>query len=145
MRLSKSFKEFISDGTVKTQSPDLSRANFLAKESERDYEARNIILKKAGLDDKNANIIIKTFYDVLMEMIRAKMLIRGYKAEGFYAHEAEVSYLKEIGITDNDVHFANQLRYFRNRMTYYGKVLDRNYAEDVLKFMARVYPGLKEK
>jgi len=39
----------------------------------------------------------------------------------------------------------NQLRYFRNGIKYYGKVLDKEYAEQIVSFLNRIYPELVKK
>ena len=79
-----------------------------------------------------------------MELIRAKMLLEGYNASGFGAHEAEVSYLRVLGFNENDVQFADQLRFFRNGMLYYGTILDKEYAEKVVAFTKGAYAKLRE-
>ena len=141
----KNFSEFIKEGIVKRQYSDLSRARFLAKESEKSYIFLVSIIKNIGINDDNANSIIKISYDTIMELIRAEMLTHGYNAVGQGAHEAEVAYLRDIGFSENDVQFADQLRYFRNRIMYYGKILDKEYAEKVLEFMNKTYPKLRSK
>ncbi|HLC46736.1 MAG TPA: hypothetical protein VJI75_03255 [Candidatus Nanoarchaeia archaeon] len=40
--------------------------------------------------------------------------------------------------------FADQLRFFRNGMLYYGTMLDEDYAEKVIEFTKRTYAQLKE-
>ena len=77
-----------------------------------------------------------------MELIRAKMLLEGYNASGQGAHEAEVSYLRVLGFSEKDVQFADQMRFFRNGMLYYGKILDKEYAEKVVDFVKQTYPKL---
>ena len=79
-----------------------------------------------------------------MELARAKMLLEGYNSSGFGAHEAEVSYMRILGFNENDVQFANQLRFFRNGMIYYGTILDTEYAEKVIEFTKRIYLKLKK-
>ncbi len=80
-----------------------------------------------------------------MEAIRARMLLDGYNASGAYAHEAEVSYMRILGFDKNDVHFADQLRYFRNGILYYGKTFDKEYAKEAVNFLKRIYPELMKK
>lgn len=143
MRAIKSFDEFIEEGIAKKQSPDKSRANFLINEADTSLEGLNERIKKIGINEKNANSIIKDSYDIIMGLVRARMLLDGYNASGFGAHEAEVSYLRALGFIENDVQFANQLRFFRNGMLYYGKVMDKEYAQKVLDFLGKVYPRLK--
>ena len=72
------------------------------------------------------------------------MLLEGYHASGFDAHEAEVSYMRVLGFTEKEVQFADQLRFFRNGMLYYGTQLDKTYAEKVIAFTKRLYLKLKE-
>ena len=71
------------------------------------------------------------------------MYTDGYHASGLGAHEAEVSYLREIGFEEKDVAFADQLRYFRNGIEYYGNHLDAVYGEKVRDFVEMIFPRLK--
>lgn len=112
------FNEFIKKGIVKRQAPDKSRAEFLVKESNQGYLNLLEMIDKIKIRDENANEFVKACYDLLMELIRAKILLEGYHASGAGAHEAEVSYLRELGFKEIDVQFADQLRYFRNGMLY---------------------------
>lgn len=138
------FEEYISDGTAKRQSPDRNRAISLISESDTSYKVLLSFISREGVDDNNANHIIKNAYDVLMELIRAKMLLDGFGTTGKGAHEAEVSYMKKIGMEARDVAFANELRWFRNGIMYYGKKLDSYYAEKVMDFLERVIPIIRK-
>ncbi len=143
MKAIKAFDEFIKGNIVKKQSINKPRAEFLTKESEKDYLCLLDMIKKLKVSDDYANTFAKSCYDILMELIRAKMLLEGYNATGIGAHEAEVSYLRVLGIKEKDVQFADQLRYFRNGMLYYGTILDKEYAEKVIEFTKRLYTKLK--
>ena len=138
------FDDFSKQGIVKKQAPDVSRAQFLVEESKQNHDVLLGLLKKVEINDKNANSIIKLAYDVFMGLVRAKMLLDGYHAAGQGAHEAEVSYLRLVGFSENDVQFADQLRYFRNGMLYYGKIMDEEYAKKVLGFLDMKYSELRE-
>lgn len=144
MKRVQKFDEFIKKNIAKKQSIDKSRAEFLIKESENSY--KNLLEKvhKIKLSDDNANDFIKSCYDILMELIRAKMLLEGYNASGFGAHEAEVSYMRVLGFDEKDVQFTDQMRFFRNGMLYYGTILDKEYADKVLEFTKKTHPKLKE-
>jgi hypothetical protein len=98
-----------------------------------------------GIDEDSANSIVKDCYDVLMELIRARLLLDGYNSSGLFAHEAEVSFLKRMGFNEQNVSFLNDIRYFRNSVTYYGKILDTEYAKKVADFTKDIYPKIKEK
>lgn len=140
----KTFDEYLMDGIVKRQSPDVLRARALISESEDSYKVLLSFVEKVGIDDENANHIIKNAYDIVMELVRAKMLSDGFGTEGKGAHEAEISYMTKIGINIMDVNFSNELRYFRNGITYYGKKFGKEYAEKVLAFLKRMIPIIKK-
>jgi uncharacterized protein (UPF0332 family) len=101
------------------------------------------MVKKVGIDNSNANTFIKNAYDPMMELVRAILLTKGFNSSGSYAHEAEVAYLRELKFSEAEVQFANQLRYFRNGITYYGTKLDAEYAKKVLDFVRKIYPKLR--
>ena len=137
MKAIRSFDDFIKDRIVKTQSIDISRAEFLKKESENSYSNLLEKIRLIKLTDKNANDFVKSCYDIMMELLRAKMLLNGYNASGIGAHEAEVAYMRLLGFEEKDVQFADQIRFFRNGMLYYGTILDKEYAEKVLLFLEK--------
>ena len=89
-------------------------------------------------------MFVKSCYDILMEIVRAKMLLDGYNASGFGAHEAEVSYLRILKFNENDVQFADQMRFFRNGMLYYGTILDKEYATKVIEFTKLSYSKMQK-
>ena len=138
------FRRYIERGIVRKCSPNPSRADFLVNESETSLRGLKKRLDVMGIDDDNANSIVKDGYDILMELLRAKILLDGYDSSGRFAHEAEVSYLKELNFTDNDVLFMNELRQFRNSVTYYGKLLSTEYARQVATFVEKMYPKIKQ-
>ncbi|PIO04760.1 hypothetical protein COT47_07605 [Candidatus Woesearchaeota archaeon CG08_land_8_20_14_0_20_43_7] len=97
-----------------------------------------------GVEDKTANLFVKSCYDIVMELIRARMLLDGLNASGKGAHEAEVSYTRKFGFKETDVQFLDKLRYYRNGTVYYGKILDMEYAQKVIEFTKKNYKRLKE-
>ena len=139
----KEFKDFLKSGVVKKKTPDESRAQNLIAESNRKNNFLVSVLENIGVNDNNANDIIENSYDVIIGLIRAKMLSEGFSASGFSAHEAEVSFLGELDFLGEEILFLNQLRYFRNGMLYYGKRFDKEYAEKVLGFLKKVRVVLK--
>ena len=142
MIILKNFEEFLEEGVVKKQPIDKPRANFLFSQSFKCYNSLMKFVKHFGIHEEDADHIVKNAYDVFMELIRSKMLFDGFNASGNYVHEAEVSYLRKLGFVEYDVQFANQLRYVRNGITYYGKTCGLEYAKKVLNFLNNVYPKL---
>lgn len=73
MRAIRKFDEFIKENVVKKQSIDRPRAEFLIKEAGNSYNCLLQMAEKVELGDDNANMFVKFCYDILMELIRAKM------------------------------------------------------------------------
>lgn len=140
MRSLKKFEEFLDSGAMKKQSLDGERAESLEMEAKNKLKFFEKLKEKLGFDELNPNYIVETRYDVLIEIIRAKLIFLGYKTD---SHEAEISYLRNLGFQESDVLFMNQLRYFRNGIKYYGKIFDSEYAEKVEKFMYKCLKRLK--
>jgi len=145
MRPLDQFENYVKQGIVRKQSPDKLRAGALIKEAELSYNYLLEIEEKIGIHERNANHIIKNAYDAIMELVRAQMHMKGYGSSGQGSHEAEVSFLRNLGLPDSEVQFVNQMRYFRNGITYYGKQFDKDYAEKVLKFFKKIVVRLKKR
>ena len=142
MRMPRKFEEYANSGTIIKVSPNRPRAEFLIEESRNSLEGLKERVEQMGINGKNANSIVKDCYDLMMELVRARLILDGYNSSGLYAHEAEVSYLTELNFSSNEVAFLNEVRFFRNSVTYYGKILDEEYAEEVFRFMNNLLPRL---
>ncbi|GEM_PF-309695 len=136
----KKFEEFIKTGVVKKQSPNRQRALHLLEEVKDKKQFLNKALKTMPPKDVYTNFIIDSCYDIIMESIRAKMFTDGYNPGN--SHQAEVSYLRNLGFLEPHIIFMDELRYNRNGIKYYGTIFDREYADNVLDFMERIYPKL---
>ena len=139
------FDNYLKKGTIRKSAIDKPRAEFLISESQKTFNSLKKRLEVLGVDEDNANSIVKDCYDVLMELIRARLLLDGYRSSGLFAHTAEVSYLRKMGFEEKEVLFIDGMRYFRNSVTYYGKILGKDYAEKVAKFTKEIYSKIKEK
>jgi hypothetical protein len=137
----KNFKEFVSQGMVKRISPNKNRADSLIKEAESKKSFLESVIKSMSKENYYPNFIVETCYDIILEFVRARMILDGFKSD---SHEAEVSYMNELSFSNFEVRFVNELRYFRNGIKYYGKILDEEYADKVLDFLKKIYPKLKK-
>lgn len=135
MRPLKKFDEFLETGIARRREPDQARANSLITEALKRNTFFSEVVKKIEITDENANYYIENSYDILIELIRAKILQDGFYCSGEGAHEAEVAYMEKLGFSEADIRFMNDLRYFRNGILYYGKRFDKEYADKVLKFL----------
>lgn len=145
MKVPDNFEDYLKKGIVKRQRQDISRARFLIQSSDISKLDLDNRIKNEGPTDINANSLIKETYDLIMELIRAKMLVSGYSSSGEGAHEAEVSFLRMLGFSENDLRFLNQIRFIRNGISYYGKIFKKEDAEDIINFLKEFYPRLRSK
>jgi hypothetical protein len=137
----KEFEDFLDSGIARRQSPDRQRALSLAEEAAGKKKFLEVSLKSIPTGQMNANFIVDSCYDIIMELVRAKMLLDGFNSGN--SHEAEVSYMARLGFPRTEVAFMNEVRYYRNGTKYYGTVLSREYAEKVLRFMDGAHPLLE--
>ena len=138
----KNFDEFLAAGIVKKQTPNKHRAFSLSKEAEDKKQFLDAAIKNISAQQMHFNFIVDSSYDIIMELIRAKMFIDGYNAGN--SHQAEVSYMKNIGFFESDARFMDEIRYYRNGIKYYGTTMDKEYAEKVFVFLNKIYPQLKQ-
>jgi hypothetical protein len=136
------FEEFLSKGIVKKQTPNKQRALSLIKEAEDNEAFLKISLQVIPSEKMRASFVVNACYDIIMELIRAKIFIDGYNVGN--SHEVEISYLRNLGFSEAEVIFMDELRYYRNGTKYYGTQLDKEYADKVLEFMNKIIPRLRK-
>jgi hypothetical protein len=135
MNLPFDFDYYLKEKIARKQSPNIPRAEFLIRETKKSFIGLKNRVEKLGIDEFNANSIIKDIHDIIIEKVRAKMLIEGYNTSGNFAHEAEVAYMKNLGFSEFEISFVNELRQSRNGINYYGKLYDKDYAKSCYEFL----------
>jgi hypothetical protein len=78
MKALKGFEEFLYNGVVKKQSVDGDRARNLILESKDKYIFFKKVKMSIGVEELNSNYVVETCYDILIELLRAKVLLDGY-------------------------------------------------------------------
>ncbi|OGJ17910.1 hypothetical protein A3K73_02795 [Candidatus Pacearchaeota archaeon RBG_13_36_9] len=139
----KEFNDFLIEGVAKKQYPDKQRARDLIDGSEKKFKNLIRTIEKIGIDAQNSEDIIEDCHNIILGIIRARMLLSGFSASGQGAHEAEVAYLGELDFSEQEIEFVNQLRYFRNGILYYGKKFDKEYAKKVFSFLEKFKEKIK--
>ena len=138
----RTFEEYINVGMIKRITPNKARALSLVAESQKKKQFMELVLSKIEAKQVNQNFIIDSCYDIIIELIRAKMIMEGFSSEK--SHEAEISYMKKLKFQEKDIAFMNELRYYRNGIKYYGKIMGEEYANKVLEFMKENYNQIKQ-
>ncbi len=110
----KRFEEYLEEGIAKKITPDLQRAEHLRQESEKKYAFLKMMIESFGINNNNANEYIEYSYNIIMFLIRGRMLREGFSSSGISSHEAEVAFSRRLGFRENEIQILDQLRYFRN-------------------------------
>lgn len=139
----KTFEQYLSLKIIRKVKENLERAKSLIAEAEKKRLFMLRVIQQLSFQETEPNFIIDNCYDILIELIRALLFSAGYNSRN--SHEAEVSYMHHLGFTESEVSFMDELRYFRNGIKYYGKILEREYAQKVLEFHNKIYPQLELK
>lgn len=132
------FKDFTKSSWVKKKKKDISKAKSLVEIAEN---RKKVMEKYLPLNNETVVQVMEECYDIIRELLEAKLSREGYKT---YSHEAIVSYLKELGFSKDKVAFLDNLRMVRHGTLYYGKSVDLEYVKEVRKFMEEIYPQLKK-
>ena len=133
----KDFDEFVREGLVRTQRKDVARARSLVEETRN----RTRFLKSIPAAKENASYIVENAYDIIRELIEARLSMDGYKS---YSHEATVAYLKKLGFPGSQALFIDDMRKVRNGIKYYGGGATLDYALTVLKFLETAHEKLEK-
>ncbi|MEK6616644.1 MAG: hypothetical protein AABZ32_11150 [Bacteroidota bacterium] len=112
----KQFQEYIAMGLAKKQSPNINRASYILAEAKSKRQFLDVALASIAPEEMNPNFLVDFCYDLIMELVRAKMLIDGFNAGN--SHEAEVSYMRNLGFQETEVNFMDEVRYYRNGTKY---------------------------
>ncbi len=134
----RTFEEFVKQGIVKKKKKDEARARDLIEGAEK---RKHVMEKCLPLNQETAVQIMEECYDIMRELLEAKLSKDGYKS---YSHEAVVSYLTNLGFPKDVVIFIDKLREIRHGTKYYGKAVSEEYAKKVKEFLEQVYPRLRK-
>jgi len=134
----RTFEEFLKQGLVKKKKKDEARAKSLIEGAEK---RKAVMEKYLPLNAETAVQITEECYDIIRELLEAKLSNEGYKS---YNHEAVISYLAELGFSKDELIFVDTLREIRHGTKYYGKIVNEEYAQKVKEFLDKIYLKLKK-
>ena len=69
-------------------------------------EKRQSFIKTIQINPSSCNYIIENCYEVIRELIEARMLIDGYKSN---SHSSTLNFMNEMNLSDADIKFTNDL------------------------------------
>ncbi len=81
------------------------------------------------INEKNCNFVFEDYYSSVLELLQAMVILKGYKVGN---HICIGYYLRDV-MKRQDIFMAfDDLRYKRNSLTYYGKMMDFDIAKHAI-------------
>lgn len=103
--------------------PDKQKSELLKKMAEITLERLN----KTDMDGYPSNTLLD-YYDAIHKLIEALTLKEGIKIKGEGAHQELIDYIaKQQYIDEQTRQFLQQMRDYRNRISYEGFMIHGNY------------------
>lgn len=120
--------------------PDNQKSNSLKKMAKVTLERLN----KTDIFLYPSNTLID-YYDVVHKLMEAFTLKKGIKIKGEGAHQELIDYLAQQSKFDEQTRqFLQQMRDYRNRISYEGFMIDKNYIELNQNFIQEIINDLFE-
>jgi hypothetical protein len=103
--------------------PDMQKCNSLKTMAETTLER----LGKTDMEKYPGNTLLD-YYDAIHRLMEALTAKEGIKAKGEGAHQELIDYLSKQGtLSEQERMFLQQMRDYRNRISYEGFMLNKNY------------------
>jgi len=123
----------------------------LIKMTPNQERAKNILaqielrLKDANNKDPNefATLIIEAYYEVIKELLTALLAVDGYKT---LSHTILIDYLRATyskQFTEHEIQTIDELRKIRNRISYEGLMIKKDYYDRKTPFALEIIAKLK--
>jgi len=90
--------------------------------------------------------VTKEYYEIIRELLGALLLLDGYKIYGESAHKRLIDYLKENykEFTSREIFIIDNLRIVRNRISYEGFFVEKDYIKGKLPDIENIIKKLKK-
>lgn len=121
-------------------TPDKQKAESLRKMSEITI-AR---LEKTHMEEYPSNTVLD-YYDAIHNLMEAITAMGGIKVKGEGAHQELIDHLAKQGVIDEQTRqFLQTMRDYRNRISYEGFMIHRNYVQLNKENIQKIISGLSE-
>lgn len=130
-----SWDDCIETFSVIKVSPDKERAKSLIETSNKRIE----MIK--DINENNCNFVFEDYYSSLLELLQAMVVLKGYKVTnriclGYY--------LKDIMKKEDLFLIFDDIRYKRNSLMYYGKMMDFETAKQTIEKCEKLIEQIKK-
>ncbi len=88
-------------------------------------EKRQIFVSGIQVTESNVSFIFENYYEIIKELLVAFMLRKGMRCKN---HQCLFTFfLKEYPIYEAEVNVISQMSFLRNRLDYYGELVNHDY------------------
>lgn len=85
-------------------------------------ELRLKYVKRTKADEENVSFVVEDYYEIIKELLVALLLINGLRSKN---HQCLISYFyKNYPQYEGEAYLISQMSYLRNRLEYYGEMID---------------------
>ena len=122
-------------------TPDKEKAKAIL----RMVETTLALIESIDMDRFPSNIT-KEYYEAIRELISAILLLDGYKTYGEGTHKKQIEYLENSykDIKGHEIFLIDELRVLRNKITYDGFFIEKDYIKRKTKDIKAIAEKLKK-
>ena len=130
----------MEEGLIKI-SPNKEKAQSILKMADTTIE----MIKGIDINKFSSNVT-KEYYDTIRELISIVLLLDGYKIYGEGAHKKLIEYLQSNykEFNEYEIFLLNDLRIKRNKITYDGFFVDKDYIKKKIKDIQKIITKLQK-
>ncbi len=122
-------------------TPDPQKAKALRKMAEITLER----LSLTPIEEYPSNTL-NDYYDAIHKLMEALLLIKGIKVRGEGAHQELIDLAcKELGLPESTREFLQGMRDYRNRISYEGFSVNKNYINSNKERIERIIHVFKDR
>jgi len=105
-------------------------------------EKRQMIIDKLGVDKETVSFVVENYYEVVKELLVALLLSKGFKSSN---HQCLISYFyKNYPELESYAHLIAEMCLLRNRLDYYGELIDYSFYDKNKDKIMKIILKLKE-
>ena len=121
-------------------SPDKEKAKSMLKMVDTTTE----MIKQIDIAKFSSNVT-KEYYDLIRELISVVLLLDGYKTYGEGAHRKLIEYIQSNykALSEYELSLIDDLRITRNKISYDGFFVEKDYIERKIKDIREIIGKLK--
>lgn len=123
---------------IKKVSVDNEKIESIIKTVDRRVE----YLKQQKVDEKNVSFIVEDYYEAIKELLVALLLKNGLRSKN---HQCLISYFyKKFPKYEAEARLISRMCYLRNRLDYYGELIDFDFYKTHQKEFENIFVLLKK-